>query len=78
MACNCIAEMDAKLAPHNTRIAVTFGFPRDGSPSYTLPTIGTEKVESRKRGGRAIAIPTFCPFCGVAYIAEVAKPAETV
>ena len=72
MACDCISVMDAKLAEHNTRIAVTFGFPRDGSPAFTRPTIETEKVESRKRGGRALALPTFCPFCGERYEAEIA------
>ena len=67
MGCDCISVMDAKLADHNTRIAVTFGFPRDGSPPYTRPTIQTEKLESRKRVGPAIALPSFCPFCGEKY-----------
>lgn len=49
MTCNCIAEMDAKLREHNTKLSVTFSFPRDGSPSYTLPYIKTEKIETRKR-----------------------------
>lgn len=65
--CNCIAEMDAQLAEYNTRIQVTFAFPRDGSPSYTRPLLGTEKVAPRVRRGPALAIPTFCPFCGVRY-----------
>lgn len=41
--------------------------PRDGSPSYTTPYIGVEKIETRKRGSVPIARPTFCPFCGTAY-----------
>lgn len=67
MACDCIAEMDAKLAEHNTKLCVTFAFPRDGSPSYTLPSIETEKIEKRQRKGPALAIPCFCPFCGTKY-----------
>ena len=73
MSCNCIEEMDAKLAGHNTKLRVTFGFPRDGSPCYTLPLIDTEKVETRKRVGPALAIPSFCPFCGNAYDAALRK-----
>lgn len=65
--CNCVAEFNRKLADHNTRIVETLGFPRDGSPAFTRPTITTEKIESRKRGGPAIAVPSFCPFCGTPY-----------
>jgi hypothetical protein len=65
--CKCVEEMDAKLAEFNTRISVTFGFPRDGSPSYTRPRIATEKLETRKRVGPALAVPSFCPFCGTKY-----------
>lgn len=67
MTCLCIEQMDAKLAPHNGRIAVTFSFGRNGGASYTLPTIQVEKVEKRKRGSPPLAIPTFCPFCGTRY-----------
>lgn len=74
MTCNCIAEMDAKLRDHNTRLCVTFGFPRDGSPAYTRPTIQTEKIETRNRKS-VIALPTFCPFCGERYEPEPAQPA---
>lgn len=66
MACDCIAEMDAKLAEHNTRLCVTFGFPRDGSPSFTRPHIMTEKINRRDRKS-VIAVPTYCPFCGKRY-----------
>ena len=66
MSCNCIDEMDAKLADHNTKLGVTFGFGRDGS-SYVFPHIMTEKVEKRTRKGPALAVPTYCPFCGKSY-----------
>jgi len=66
MSCDCIAAMDAKLATMNTKLSVTLGFGRDGS-SWLLPTIDTEKLDRKVRKGPALAIPTFCPFCGVAY-----------
>lgn len=69
MACNCIAEMDALLAERNTKLNVSFVFPRDGSASFTLPLLDVEKIEKRKRVGPALAVPSFCPFCGVRYTA---------
>lgn len=75
MPCDCIEVMDAKLADLNTKISVTFGFPRDGSPSYVLPHIQTEKIDTKKRGSTALAIPSYCPFCGVAYVTPAADKA---
>ncbi|WP_158877017.1 hypothetical protein [Antarcticirhabdus aurantiaca] len=68
--CDCLDVMGAKLAEHNTKICVTMAFPRDGSPGYVLPKIDTEKIEKRNRKGPALAIPTFCPFCGIKAGAE--------
>ena len=76
MTCSCIEQMDAKLVPHNTRLAVTFGFPRDGSPSYVRPALQTEKIEARKRGKGVIALPSFCPFCGEPYEPQLARAAK--
>ena len=76
MACDCISVIDAKLAEHNTRICVTFGFPRDGSPSFTRPHIMTEKIVTRTRGSAMLAIPSYCPFCGERYEPAPAVPAE--
>ena len=75
MTCNCINEMDAVLSPHNTKLQVTFSFNRDGS-SWTFPLLGTEKIEKRVRKGPALAIPTFCPFCGTRYIDDIASVPE--
>ena len=72
MTCDCIDQMNAKLADKNTRLHVTFSFPRDGSPSQTFPLIGTEKIETRKRGSACLAIPSYCPFCGVSYREQAA------
>lgn len=74
--CTCVADFNAKLREHNTRIVETFGFPRDGRPIFTRPKIQTEKIESRKRVGPAIAVPTFCPFCGKRYEPAPAVPAS--
>ena len=71
MACNCINEMNDRMVEHNTRLCVTFGFPRDGSPSYTRPALMTEKINTRNRN-RVLAIPSFCPFCGGKYEKEPA------
>jgi hypothetical protein len=75
--CNCVADFNTKLREHNTKIVETIGIPRDGSPAFTRPTIRTEKIESRKRAGPAIAMPTFCPFCGVSYDPVPAEPLTT-
>lgn len=76
-SCNCVEEFDNKLREHNTRIDVTFDFPRDGSPAFTRPKIATSKIKTRKRCGPAIAIPSFCPFCGTRYVDEPAQPATS-
>lgn len=65
--CECLTDFNERLKEHNTQIDVTFGFPRDGSPPFTRPTISTSKIEKRKRVGPVIAVPTFCPFCGDRY-----------
>jgi hypothetical protein len=74
MPCECIDQMNAKLADHNTELDLTLCFPRDSSPSFVRPSIATKKIESRVRKGPAIAIPTYCPFCGGRYEPEPAAP----
>ncbi|XAI96238.1 hypothetical protein [Microcystis phage Mae-JY29] len=73
MPCECIEQMDAKLADHNTKLSLTLGFTGEGT-TFVLPTITTEKIEKRVRKGPAIAVPTFCPFCGVPYQPQPAAP----
>jgi hypothetical protein len=75
MACDCIETFGEKLREHNTRLCLTFGIPRDGSPMYHRPTIQVEKIETRKRVGPVIALPSFCPFCGERYEPAPALPA---
>lgn len=69
MACDCIDVMGKKMAEHNTKLGLTFCFPRDGSPSFSTVTIVCEKINTRNRT-RVSAMPTFCPFCGVRYVPE--------
>lgn len=73
MSCDCISEMNAKLEPLNTKLSETFSIPRDGSPAYTTVTIQTEKIVSRQRGRAVLAIPSFCPFCGIKFDREASK-----
>lgn len=72
MTCNCLDDFNEKLKAHNTEIGITFSFGRDGKQGQTYPHIMTKKIEPKKRVGPALAIPTFCPFCGVRYRAEEA------
>ena len=70
MACTCINDMNARLADHNGCLVTTiFGVPK--------AVIGSEKVDSKKRGKPPVAIATFCPFCGVRYQPEVIAEAVT-
>ena len=76
MPCECIDQMNAKLADHNTELDLTMCIPRDNSPAFLRPAIRTRKIESRVRKGPAIAIPTFCPFCGEPYQPQPALPKQ--
>jgi hypothetical protein len=63
-ACTCIAEMNAALAERNSMIVTTL--------FSGIPIIATEKINSRKRD-KAVAIASFCPFCGTKYATPAVK-----
>ncbi|MBN9601854.1 MAG: hypothetical protein J0G33_02875 [Afipia felis] len=66
MACNCIDEIDAKLAEHNSKLEVGFTLGSEERHSFVFPALRTEKIDKRNRKKMG-AIPTFCPFCGTRY-----------
>lgn len=69
MACTCLNDFDAKLKDHNTRLVRTFVL---RPTAAEFPKIQTEKINPRQRQ-HVIAVPTYCPFCGVAYALEGGK-----
>lgn len=64
MTCNCLTELDDKLAAYNGVMEVTFS-----ATGRTYPTIMVSKINPRGKRPPC-AIPTFCPFCGTKYIFE--------
>jgi len=67
--CDCIAQMNEKLAPRNTRLVVPILFTMRGAP---IPPdtvfISTEQIErGRGKAKATLAVATYCPFCGSKY-----------
>lgn len=62
MACNCLQDMNKLLAEHNGRVCETIMW----STGDVRPTLMIEKIKPRGKQPPA-ALPSFCPFCGVAY-----------
>jgi hypothetical protein len=71
--CNCIADFNARLAEHNTRIVQ--GLMRIDGEWFERPTIAGEQIETGRGKKKAVTIvPTFCPFCGVSYSPPKLEP----
>ncbi len=70
MTCNCIAEVDAKLAERNTRIMLPIMLGADQTPRAMIVT---DQIETGRGEQKAVGMfATFCPFCGVSYTASAA------
>jgi hypothetical protein len=69
--CECITKVNAALAGDNTQLGITVVI---GGQTSSLPTIVTEKVNTKLRKGPVAVIPSFCPFCGEKYEKAEAQP----
>lgn len=58
--CDCITEVNTKLAEHNTCVSM----PLIGRQQ---PFVMTEKVDEKKRGKVPLLFASCCPFCGEKY-----------
>lgn len=68
MTCNCVKEVNSKLAAHNTRLTQAIMF---GHHDHDCLMLETEQVEKGRGKPKAKAMfLTFCPFCGTKYSPE--------
>lgn len=66
MACHCIHDIDAKLAPYNTRIMLPIMTSGRQAPTVMIVT---DQVETGRGKRKAVGMfATYCPFCGEPYI----------
>ncbi len=56
MSCDCIEQIDAKLAERNSKLQIGFTFGAPDRPGYTFPALTTEKIaqaQSRQHWARS-------------------------
>lgn len=62
--CNCIQDINEKLASRNTRLTEALVFGNRSAPTIMLQT----EVIEKKRGAKAVGVfLSYCPFCGEKY-----------
>ncbi|TCT37461.1 hypothetical protein [Martelella mediterranea] len=66
MTCNCLEDIEAKLAERNTEIQTDIIFHYvDG----VRPHIQTRQIETGRGKAKAVSmLASYCPFCGTKYI----------
>lgn len=74
MTCNCVEEVNEKLATRNTRLTQALVFTQRGNnPNLMLQT---EQIESGRGKQKAVGMfLTHCPFCGDKYLTGAEEPA---
>ena len=58
--CNCIAEVNEKLAERNGELSITLW-------PVIRPILETNKVDTKMRVRPPMIVATYCPFCGTKY-----------
>lgn len=62
MACNCLANLNTHLEPHNTRVCEAF------VPGMIDPVVVIQFEQISTDSNEACVVsPNYCPFCGVRY-----------
>ena len=57
----CVRQINALLAEHNTQVATAISF---SDPGRELIQVATVKKDGSKRGKPRTFFASFCPFCG--------------
>jgi hypothetical protein len=68
--CRCVSKVTLLLAKQNEQLCLTFRWNTKRDDLRALPTISTERLDPKKRTRRYVLVPSYCPFCGVAYPKE--------
>ena len=61
--CDCVKQMDERLAQNNGRIAVALQVTEDMGLRSRL-CVATEKLDKTKRKPVPTVMANYCPFCG--------------
>jgi hypothetical protein len=63
MTCDCMKQVNEKLASHNGRLATGFQITAAMGIKMRL-LLATEKLDKKKRNPVPTVTATYCPFCG--------------